>query len=164
MEGIREQLVKRPKTTADTVKKALIMGGSVLIAVILFIILGNVVKSFFAYEIGILALIGLVWGGWYLAGRLNVEYEYTVADGEMQIDKIFNKRSRKMLCGLNLRTAEAFYSSEKHPDGATVIVVCSELDRYTIEYNDPSFGKTALIFTPDERTLEAVKPYLPRAI
>ena len=162
MEGLREQLVKRPMTTHDRTKKALIMTGSVIIAVVIFAVLGVFVTNWFALEIGALLLVGLVWGGWLLAGRLNVEYEYIIVGGEMSVDKIFNKKSRKTLCSLQLRTAEGFFKGERTPDDAFVIDVCGSGEKYTIEYSDPDRGHTALIFTPDERTLELLKPYLPR--
>lgn len=164
MDGIREQLVKKPRTPEDRVKKIILTLSGIPASGILFGILSLISDSVFVYELGVLLAIGLLWGGWYLGTRLNVEYEYTVVGQEFSVDKIFNKRSRKPLCTLNLRSAEAFYASEKHIDGATEIDVCGEGERYTVVYDDPGYGKTALIFTPDERTLEAVKPYLPRAI
>lgn len=162
MDGIVEQLVRRPDTPQNKMKKILIIVGSIAIAAVLFIVLGNVSNSFIVYEIGVLALIALIWGGWVLAGRLNVEYEYVVVGGEISVDKIFNKKSRKSLCSFTLRGAEGFYKGEKELQNASVIDVCGEGERYTIEFGDPSGGRTLLIFTPDERTLAAIKPYLPR--
>lgn len=163
MDGIREQLVKKPMTPEDKVKKIILtLSGIPISGVIIGLLLttGNVIFL----ELGVLASIVILWGGWYLGTRLNVEYEYSVVGPEFSVDKIFNKRSRKPLCSMNLKSTETFYASEKHVDGATEIDVCGEGNRYTLVYDDPSYGKTVLIFTPDELTLEAVKPYLPRAI
>ena len=162
MDGLREQLVKRPRTPADAVKKVVLVTGAVILAVIIFVFVGNITKSYIIWEITLLALIAMVWGSWVLAGRLNVEYEYIICGGELSVDKIFNKKSRKTLCSLELRSAEGFYRGEKIPDGATVIDVCGEGERHTVEYSDGERGKTALVFTPDERSLELIKPYLPR--
>ena len=44
----------------------------------------------------------------------------------------------------------------------TVISATGEGDVYTIEYKDEKYGRTLLQFTPDERTIEMISPYLPR--
>ena len=163
MDGIREQLVRKPNDPSDGIKRVLILIGALLAAIVVLTVILTVGNALLT-ELGILLAIGILWGGWWLTGSLNVEYEYTVFSGELQIDKIVNKRSRKTLCTLNLRTAETFYRSEKHIQNATEINVCGEGDKYSIEYSDTQHGKTVLIFTPDERTLAAVTPYLPRAI
>ena len=164
MDGIREQLVKKPRTPEDRVKKILLTLSGIPASGILLGIIFAVNPNSLLIELGVLASIAMLWGGWYLGTRMNLEYEYTVVGQELSIDKIFNKRSRKPLCSLNLRTAETFYASEKPADGSTVIEACGDGDRYTLIYEDASYGKTSLVFTPDERTLEAMKPYLPRAI
>lgn len=164
MEGIREQLVKRPSSPADGVKKIGIICGSIFIALMLLIVVRAYISSFLIVELAILLAIGIVWGGITLAGRMNVEYEYTVVDGELTVDKIYNKRTRKNLCSFKLRSADAFYSSDRQITNASTIEACGDGNRYTIEFSDQQNGKCALVFTPDERTLEIIKPYLPRAI
>ena len=163
MDGIREQLVARPKTSEDAVKKVIILVAAIVLAVVVFAGIYIATKGMLV-PIGFLAAGLIIWGGWWLTEQFNVEYEYTVFGSEMRIDKIINKRSRKLLCEVQLRKADAFYASEKHVSGASEISACGEGDRYSIEYTDGDLGKTVLIFTPDERTLDAVKPYLPRAI
>lgn len=163
MEGIREQLVKKPKEKDDTIKKGLVLMVSLLLAVLAAAGISALTSGLMA-GLGMLLGLGILVGGWWFAGSFNVEYEYTVVEGELQIDKILNKRSRKALCAVKLRSAEGFYSSEKHIQNATEVNACGEGQRYSIEYNDPKYGKTVIIFTPDERTLNAVKPYLPRMI
>ena len=163
MEGIREQLVKRPRGRRESVGTAAVLFGALVLASLIF-------GAIYVFSGGMLAAIAvllaglILWGGWWLTGMFNVEYEYAVVGNELSIDKITNKRSRKTLCTVNLRAAEAFYGSEKHLCDATEIEACGEGDRYTVEYSDPARGKTLLIFTPDERTLEMIKPYLPRQI
>lgn len=45
---------------------------------------------------------------------------------------------------------------------ATVVSAAGDDDVYTIEYTDRKLGKTLIHFSPDERTLEMISPYLPR--
>ncbi len=163
MEGIREQLVKRPRGSRESVGTAVVLIGALMLASVAFgaiyVLSGGMLAA-----IAILVSGGILWAGWWLTGMFNVEYEYVVVGGELSVDKITNKRSRKTLCSVKLRSAEAFYGSEKHLNDASEIDACGEGDRYTVEYSDPVHGKTLLIFTPDERTLEMIKPYLPRQI
>lgn len=163
MDGIREQLVARPRTSEDNVKKIIILAAAILLAVLALAGIYIASKGMLL-PIGFLAAGLIIWGGWWLTEQFNVEYEYTVIGQEMRVDKILNKRSRKLLCEVQLKKADAFYSSEKHLNGASEISACGDGDRYSIEFSDQKYGKTVLIFTPDERTLEAIKPYLPRAI
>ena len=163
MDAIREQLVSKPRTSEDSVKKVIILAAAILLAVLALVGIYIASKGMLL-PIGFLAAGLIVWGGWWLAEQFNVEYEYTVLGQDLRVDKIINKRSRKPMCEFQLRKADAFYSSEKHLSDATEILACGEGDRYSIEFTDQKYGKTVLIFTPDERTLEAIKPYLPRAI
>lgn len=161
MDGIREQLVKKEKSPSDGVKKIIIIVAAFMLAVVIVTIAGVFSHSWLILDIGIFLAIFIMWGGIFVAGNLNVEYEYSVVGSSLQIDKILNKRSRKTMCEINLRKAHAFCKGEHESDG-TAIYACGDGDRYSIEYDDEKYGSTVLIFTPDDRTLEAIKPYLPR--
>ncbi len=162
MEGLREQLVKRPSYPEDMIKKIIIILSSVTLAIVIIGALRFISGIWLLTELGILIGIGIVWGGIWLAGRLNVEYEYIIADGEMQIDKIYNKRSRKSLISFKLRSAEAFSRGQRDERDASEIDVRGEGECYSIVFSDAELGKAVLWFTPDERTLEAITPYLPK--
>lgn len=161
MEGIREQLVKKPANNGDFIKKGAILAAALLLAVLVEAVFAAFLGGFYEIIGGVVG-IGALIGGWFLAGNLNVEYEYSIISDEMSVNKISNKRSRKNLCAVNLRTAEGFYRGEKTLHDSTEINACGDGERYSIVYNDPKYGRTTVVFTPDERTLEAVKPYLPR--
>ena len=161
MDGICEQLVKRPVGPEDNAKKIMILAGAVLLGVVAFAVI-YLVSGGLLGPIAILAAGAIIWGGWTFSGRLNVEYEYTVVGQELRVDKIYNQKSRKMMVEMQLKNADAFYSGEKHLNDASEISACGEGERYTIEFDDEKYGKTLLYFTPDERTFEAVKRYLPR--
>lgn len=163
MEGIREQLVKRPRGRRESLGTAAVLIAALILASLAFGII-YVLSGGMLAVVAVVVSGGILWGGWWLTGMFSVEYEYVIVGGELSVDKITNKRSRKTLCSVKLRSAEAFYGSEKHLRDASEVDACGEGEKYTVEYSDPVHGKTLLIFTPDERTLEMIKPYLPRQI
>ncbi len=165
MEGIREQLVKKPYDSSDRMKTYGVLAASLVLAILVFFL----ITYFLGWVMIVVALIfaGLIlFGGYYLTGEFNVEYEYCFSTGELIVDKIINQRRRKPMCSVNLRSAEAFYKNPANlPDGVTTFsALGDEGETYGILFNDPKYGKSLLLFTPDERMLEVIKPYLPRAI
>lgn len=163
MEGIREQLVKKPVDSQDKLKTALVLAGSLVLAIIVVFLV-----AVYASVMMLVAIIfaGLImWGGWWLTGEFSVEYEYCYSNGELIVDKIINRRRRKSMCSVELRRADAFYKNPSKLPDATVISAVGELeDTYAICYNDPTYGPAVLLFTPDEKMFDAIKPYLPRMI
>ncbi len=164
MEGIREQLVKKPVTNSDKVKTYGVLAAALLLAVIVFMLINIYLGSTMIIVAIILAGI-ILWGGYWLTGEFSVEYEYCFSAGELSVDKIINQRRRKPMCSVDLRTADSFTKSPKKLPDVTVIDACGDQgEQYAIEYNDRKYGRCVFLFTPDERMLEAIKPYLPRML
>lgn len=163
MDTIREQLVKKAYSPDDKFKKYAVLAASLLVAILLATLVLLVLGRGFV-PIAILFAGLVMWGGYYLSGNFNIEYEYIVAGKEITIDKIIDKRKRKTLCSFELRQADAFYKSKKEASNASVVYACGEGDVYTIEFTDKLLGRCFLQFTPDEKTLQMITKYLPRAI
>lgn len=165
MEGIREQLVKKRPERSDRVKTALVILLTFMITALAFCAVLYFLGLMMIIVASIIA-IGICWGGYKLTGEFNTEYEYCFSAGELSVDKVINQRRRKHICCVPLRAADAFYHNpSKLPDNATVISALGEVgDVYGIEYTDAKYGRAILMFTPNEKMLEAIKPYLPRVI
>lgn len=161
METVREQLVKKPYKSTDKAMQFFILAMALFIALAVMILASSLLGGIFIIA-GLLFAAIVLYGGYYLSGNLNVEYEYCIAGSELSIDKIIDRRKRKTLCTLNLKEAEGFYRGEKELMDATVVSAAGDDDVYTIEYTDRKHGKTLIHFSPDERTLEMISPYLPR--
>lgn len=167
METVREQLVQRPQTKEDSYKKYGVFAAAVFLEALIAIIVmaGNVVFKL----LGTLLVVLIAMGFFALMKSFNVEYEYCIAGSQLTVDKLINQNKRKTLCSIDLKSASAFYKSEKTIEEATVISAIGvnyeeDLPTYTIEYRDPKYGRTVLYFSPDERTLKMISPYLPKAI
>ena len=77
------------------------------VALLLFPVLGS---------LNLLVIAGIIFGAFKLSTRFNVEYEYIVTNGTMDIDKIVNKSSRKRMASFELSGVsrlEKFNSSLK---------------------------------------------------
>lgn len=160
METVREQLVKRPAKQSDIFVK---YGAWAVAAIIITAAIFTLVPlgEIFIVAAALLTMLVLC-GAYYVSGLANVEYEYCIAGAEFSVDKIVNQSKRKTLCSFNLKSAAGFYKTKKELSDATVISAESYGEVYTIEYSDPKYGRTLVYFSPDERTLEMITPYLPR--
>lgn len=160
MDNIAEQLVVKKKNTADILKAIGISVGAVLIATVLMFF--AITTAFFSLVIpAVLVLFGGVW----LMGQTNIEYEYIVTNNEMDIDKIIGKRKRKRMITVDLSGATDFAPYPPADSvSADVTVHAStglEDDAYYLVTEHKTYGTVYLIFNPCEKIREAIMQELP---
>lgn len=165
MDVFVEQMVKRRMTGKDLflVFACLILAVLIFIFSVFFmpIVLGEL--AFLGAIVG----VGVIYAAYFLITNMNVEYEYIITNGEIDIDKIIGKRKRKRLVTANIRTFEDFglYKQEEHSGNNYTNRIFSTESTYSENYyavfTHAKFGKVLLVFTPDERTVEALKKYIP---
>lgn len=163
MDSFAEQLVVKDDNGSGKRMKIFVL----CMAVVLGVITG--ILSVMYLPVGLLISCGIIYLGYVLSGQFEVEYEYTVTNGELDIDKIIAKSRRKNLLNADVKTFESFSKYEEaqeEQDGITVVIAVGECDyeAYCADFVHPEHGRMRLIFTPDENILEAVKPFLPRNI
>ena len=125
---------------------------------------------FFTGFFGVLTFLliaGVIYGAFKLSCLLNVEYEYIVTNGTMDIDKIINKSSRKRLISFELQTVSrierynpALLNSVNSKD---VLIACNKDDANAYLMVSSTEGKNTnyLVFAPDERLRSAVVKFVP---
>jgi len=117
----------------------------------------------------------LVLGTWLvvrLIKNFDIEFEYIVTNGEIDIDRIIGKRKRKRLITLDSRAfeilapdAECNFSAYKNTEFKQRIDASSGKNpRYFAVCPSKMGGKLLLYFEPNERMLEAFKMYNQRAV
>ncbi|MDF2567869.1 MAG: hypothetical protein K0R90_1325 [Oscillospiraceae bacterium] len=166
MDIFREHLVKKSSSTSDIIKKI----GIVILAVILFLFFFGL--SFILPRISFIlvaASIGVAYGAYFLITGLNVEYEYILTNGEIDVDKITAQRKRKRLITVHAKTFDEFgiYRPEEHANRQydNRILSFADLDSaYYAAFKHPTFGNALLIFNPDERILNGVKAALSKNV
>lgn len=165
MDSFNEQLVTKETTQKDRARKWLIMFGSVALA-FAFIFFGMMLPQYLM--IGIFLGAGAIYGGYYLLQSLDLEYEYIFTNGDLDIDKIIAKRSRKRLISVKVNDATAVGVAEDFSDGGRTLVLASACDPeqtdYYLDVKHHSYGEVRLIFTPDADTLRVIRTHLPRAL
>lgn len=117
-----------------------------------------------------LLIAGALFGAFKLSCRFNVEYEYIVTNGTMDIDKIINKSSRKRVLSFELVTVSRL---EKFNQGLLssvnskeIVTACNlnDPDAYLMVSSTEGKGTSYLIFAPDERVRGAIVKFVPKFI
>jgi hypothetical protein len=156
-----EQIVKKKFGTKDyLIIAAVIIGALVLI-----------LASFLIPSITVLVMIGVIFGAYYLISARNVEFEYSVTNGDITIDKIINRRSRKRVISVDAHDIEDMgkFRPEivKNKNGYTPYYTAQAESGENSWYfcaHTTKYGNVLVVFDPNERVLEAIKPFMPRQV
>ena len=117
-----------------------------------------------------LLIAGALYGAFKLSCLFNVEYEYIVTNGTMDIDKIINKSSRKRVLSFELATVSRL---EKFNQGLLssvnskeIVTACNlnDPEAYLMVSSTEGKGTSYLIFAPDERVRGAIVKFVPKFI
>lgn len=170
MDVFIEYLVKKKNTTKTYLLYiGIILATIVLSAILLYLSLLINSLSF----IFLLLVAGVIYGAWYLIGKLRIEYEYIVTNGEMDVDKIMAQRKRKRLVTVKLKDVEVFapvHGDHKHEFEKSVPLVidaCQDIadkSAYFLIINHPKKGMLKLIFTPNQKVIDSAKMFAPRKV
>lgn len=158
-----EQIVKRQGSTKQTLLKAGIVIGALILSFIAFRFL-----SMFSP----IAIVAILFGAHYLWQRTNLEFEYAFTNGELDIDTIYNKTGRKRSFSCNVKDFQLVAKLEDSQYANEFSHVQQTLDFSTNAKGSKPYGgiidykgkKTKVIFEPNEKILEAMRYYIPRQL
>ena len=163
----KEQLVKREKNGKDTMKKI----GIIIGALVLIIILSMIP---FIIRLGLLLplIVVIGWLAIFFIRRLNQEFEYVFTNGELDIDRIYNKSKRKRALSIDVRSIHVLINA-KHPDYQQETNNIKETfdfssgietDNLYAAVLDHDGKRTKLLMEPNDTLLDAIKMYIPRKV
>lgn len=160
-----ELLIKKKLSPMEKVQIILIAVLTVLLSAASFFIP-------YIRTIALLFIAGLVYGSYYLITSFAIEYEYSITNGEMDMDKIIAKRKRSRIITVKLREIESIgkYSKNEHENKRydTKLFVCAdEHDPQNSWYMTLRHNKmqhTLVVFTPDEKVLKNIRKYIPKQV
>ncbi|MDE5946895.1 MAG: hypothetical protein K2G63_06310 [Oscillospiraceae bacterium] len=168
MDCFSEQLLKREETSADRLKKTLIYAGGIIV------VIGFLAMAFFnmGSSVSVIMLVLAIafgYGLYYISSSFYVEYEYTFTNGELDIAKILGKKKRVELLSADVRKFTEFGKySDDMPDSSDITTVISSDNiashEYYAEFECEKYGKTRLIFAPNETMLENIMNFLPYTV
>ena len=168
MDVFVEYMVKRKKTAMDYIKVLGILVTGLLIVFIL--------PMFAAWipMIGSLLFVVValvVYLMYKLVTSINVEYEYTLTNSEMDVDKIINLRSRKKVTEVNFHKIECFanirnaaFNNYSKDFNIKKIYACRDSrddETYFVVYENDD-KRTMLLFTPNEKMCKNIKMLNPQ--
>ena len=117
-----------------------------------------------------LLIAGALFGAFKLSCRFNVEYEYIVTNGTMDIDKIINKSSRKRVLSFELATVSRLENFNQgllsSVNSKEIVTACNlnDPEAYLMVSSTEGKGTSYLIFAPDERVRGAIVKFVPKFI
>lgn len=167
MDTFMEKLVTKRKGLKDNFITAGIIFGTMIL-----IMLSLSIKAINQLGIGLFLAAGLGYLGYRLITSRNVEFEYIVTNGEIDIDKITSRRKRKRIFSASCKEFDIVSRVKSNSYSQSVQSIKNRIDASSsIDSPDAFFAtlnykgeKTLLIFEPDERMLNNFKFFIPRKI
>ena len=160
-----EQVAPKERTAKYGVNIALIILGAITIPSV-FIIIALITRFAYMAYIGLFLFLFTAYGAWYFISSLKVEYEYAFLSSTLRIDKIIAKRKRRAILKVDVRTFDDFFpyndkEMDKHRFNKVYHAAAKEFseENYVASFRSEAKGRCALIFTPNEKLIEGMKPY-----
>lgn len=158
-----ERLVEKKVTKADTFKKVLIITVALFICMVCFL----VEALFTFFHIIVAALCAIIW---FVFSKMSIEYEYSLSHGDLTIDIIYAKRSRKNVYEINLKDRLEYLAPNTQDHGGefnrqavrTIDVSADSAgdDVYFMNVSSDK-GLVRVLFDPNEKLLVAMRKCAP---
>lgn len=158
-----EQIIVREKTPKQNAYAMLIMALTAILLAFTWVFLGLGLFVLLLFVLGIVM--------WKLLSEMNIEYEYSIFEGTIDIDRIVARRKRNRVVSVSLQKAETagrYRPEEWKERGVDRVVMAAPSEKseglYCFSYRSKKRGHTLVIFQPNERTMEAFEKGLPRLL
>jgi len=160
-----EKLVKRKKSGTDYVYIA----GIAVLALILILLVFSIPAL---QRLTMLLSVVIIYGAYLLISGKNIEFEYALTNGELDIDKIINKKRRKSVLSVNCKDFEIFakLNSEHYDKSFDAIKLRIDAtssmkspDVYFAVFMDDK-EKVIFFFEPNEKMVDGIKKANPRNV
>lgn len=163
MDTFFEQIIpiKKTGTSLMAVIGIWILAFIISIALFLFAFLGSFTP---------IIIFGILFGAYKLSTRFNIEYEYIITNGTMDVDKIINKSSRKRMASFELSGVSRLEKFHAHLlnniDKKELVVACNldDPDAYYMVCEREGKGAIHIVFAPEERLKGAIIKFIPKFI
>lgn len=159
MDIFHEQLVKIKPTATVIVSKIVIWIMAAVICVL----------SFFAMiKISPLLLFlgaAIVYFAYKTTTSFNIEFEYSVTNGVVDIDKIINKSSRKRLFTFECKQIEKIEKFNKNAYSKSQYHLCTDdLENALLFSVNCDNSKYKIVLSPNQKLMDNIKIFLPRSV
>lgn len=161
-----EKLVKKQKNSQDTL---FIIGVVLATLIVLFVIIPliPVVSNFWFFFV---ILFGFL--AYYLIRSRNIEFEYSLTNSDLDVDKIIDQKRRKHLLSVDCKSFEIMAKVNSNKFTGNIKSIKNRIEAVSsMSSPDVYFAvfenggtKTLLFFEPNEKMLEAISKYIPRKL
>lgn len=169
-----EYMVKRKRGTNDIVRIALIVLAGLLLTFLLLSYVYTLVYYYAPYLNSLIfPLVVLVWYGVYwLIKKTNIEFEYALTGGELDIDRIENKTKRKrLLHNIHSRSIQIMASAsgseytQEYKSLKTVDATSNVgLEKVYFAVFEKDGVRQCLLFEPNAKMLDMMRRFNPDKI
>lgn len=165
MDTFFEQIVKVRRTGKQ---KAMVIGIILLALILLLLDSWFLIPNPIYMPIGLLAVFGICWAAYKLILLSSIEYEYIFTNGDLDVDKITARASRKRMVSINCSRVERYgkYTEAVRPSDSIkkIYNFCDAGDPNAVYIIAPNKteGMVMIIFAPEERVKTAVEKAIPR--
>lgn len=163
LDVVCEAIIQKQIEKSDKIKAVAIIAAALIIAALLVVV---IINNPGAAALAVFGIIGTAFAAYSLITGLSVEYEYCFVNGELTIDKITNKSTRKQMAVLNVKDVEKMGrlgSGNFNPHGAGKVLNFSYSDEpeegFFLQYRDGNNGLTTIIISPEEEFMMNMKPH-----
>lgn len=165
MDVFIEKIVARRKGAKDFIMiLAVIIGGLILSGAVFSI---KLVSSFAP-----IIVLGVIYVAYRLIVSRNIEFEYAVTNGDLDIDKIISQRKRKRIFSASCKEFEvvaklgSVHFTQDVKNINKRIEAVSSMDSPDVYFATLNYSgqKTVVFFEPDKRMLDAFKIFIPRKV
>ena len=160
-----EQIVKKEKNVRYYLNVLFIILAAIAIPATLIVFAYITGPAYLVY-LALFAAMFCIYGVWFFITSLRVEYEYAFLSSTLRIDRVIAKRKRRPLLKVDVKKFEDFfpYSDEEMSKRKLAKIYRAagnefSAENYVAVYRHEGRGKCAIIFTPNEKLLGAMKPY-----
>lgn len=165
-----ERMVKKKFETTDLLIVVGVIAGIIVLSLAGFLVgVGLLMFPMLA----LLVMAGSVFGGYKLISMRMLEYEYSLTNGFVTVDKIMNRASRKRMTSFECSTcedigtyqeAEQRLKTRSFDNRIFATQYADHRDSWFMIVQSSKTGKTLVVFDPDEDLQEAIKKFIPRSL
>lgn len=169
MEQFVEQIERKRRNTKDILIKTATVSAVIILTLICFML--SAVINFYMAVVAMFILMGGIYVIWYVFSNLKIEYEYSIISGSITLAKIMAKRKRKRIVEFEASAIEDMveygnsdFDTRLYNHVYDVRGCSGENKTYAATITSPKHGRSVVLFNPNEKFLEAMKPYLSRQL
>ena len=166
MDIFTEQIVKRKFSGKDWgISFAASLGAVILVFISVFILLPLTGIPL----IPLAVLAGSIYGIYWVVTSRNLEFEYSVTNGDLTVDKIINKKRRKRVISFDVHNTEEMgkYNAQRMAQRQIdKVLMAAETETgenaWYMMVRTAKYGRTLLVFSPNDKVLDGIKAGMPR--